>query len=265
MKSCSDRGDLQLVQLQSVGRIGEKVAAFSCHNRRFMEALVVISADPGEKDVARFVKGAFMSRFDLSCGPIPAAKYPADFVSEEQSNTIALMSTLQLNAAKEGIATTILTFDDIETIGIGTLGRVSTIGFYSLIVFLSISAPRRLSENVDKILKLLVDFNTRLKNTNVAQDSLVKELFTESCKILEPSREESRAAEEIDSPRLDDSIMKIVSLVTPLISDYQNVIETSGIPLIESIVELMGNLLLLAASFCSLHSCSSLCDLLFKI
>lgn len=92
---------------------------------------------------SRYVKGVFISRFDLSSGPTPITRYPAGFLAKAQANQLAMQSMIQLNTTKGKTAGIVITMDEIEAIGFGTLGSLPALGYYSFIVFFSIRAPKR--------------------------------------------------------------------------------------------------------------------------
>lgn len=224
-----------------------------------------MAADTFNTMPSRYVKGVFISRFDLSFGPTPMTRYPADFIAEAQANQLAMQSMVQLNTSKGKTVDIVLTMDEIEAIGFGTLGSLPTLGYYSFIVFFSIRAPRVVSDRIDKVLDFLAGFNAKLRDRLNLDESFAKEIFTETCRLLDLDIEQQRAHEGTRLSEQDRLIMKIVGAMKPVLDIDLKTIEALDIPLAHNLKVLLDRLNLVATSLSLPNSSASLRDLLFAI
>jgi hypothetical protein len=224
-----------------------------------------LAAKPIRIVPSRYVKGVFASRFDLSFGPTPIARYPLDFLNEVQANQLAMQSMVQLNTSKGRTVDIILTMDDLEAIGFGILGTLRTLGYYSLIVFLDIRAPKQVSDRIDDLMGFLTGFNTKLSNRNNPDDTFAKEIFEETCSqldLLEPHQPSPRNNQILEQDRL---IMRIVNAMKPVAEMDLKTIEALDIPLAHNLKVLLERLSVVATSHNLPYSLVSLRDLLFEI
>lgn len=212
-----------------------------------------------------YVKGVFISRFDLSFGPKPITRYPADFISEAQANQLAMQSMVQLNSSRGKTIDIVLTLDDIEAIGFGTLGSLPILGHYSFIIFFSVRAPKLLSDNVDRVLGFLAGFNAKLADRTNPDDSFAKEIFAETCRLLDKELEQQRTQVSKYILEQDKLIMRIAGAMKPVLETDLETIETLDIPLAHNLRVLLDRLNLVATSLNLSNSSSSLRDLLFEV
>jgi hypothetical protein len=214
--------------------------------------------------LSKYVKGVFISRFDLSFGPTPIARYPADFIGEGQANQLAMQSMVQLNTSKGKTVDIVLTMDDLEAIGFGILGSLSSLGYYSLIVFFSIRAPKQVSDMIDDVLGFLGGFNTKLVDHGNPDDSFAREIFEEICRQLDLG-ERRRSPQNRMLLEQDRLIMRIVGAMKPVAEMDLRTIESLDIPLAHSLKVLLERLNLVATSLNLPYSLVSLRDMLFEI
>jgi hypothetical protein len=214
---------------------------------------------------SRYVKGVFISRFDLSFGPTPVARFPPDFIGEGQANQLAMQSMVQLNTSKGKTVDIVLTMDDLEAIGFGILGSLPSLGYYSLIVFFSIRAPRQVSDKINDVLGFLAGFNNRLVNRSDPDDSFAKEIFEETCSQLDLSYAHQPTPENSLILEQDKLIMRIVGAMKPVAEMDLGTIEALDIPLAHNLKVLLERLDLVATSLNMPYSLVSLRDLLFEI
>ncbi|WXG44566.1 MAG: hypothetical protein WED04_11130 [Promethearchaeati archaeon SRVP18_Atabeyarchaeia-1] len=213
---------------------------------------------------SRYVKGVFISRFDLSSGPTPITRYPAGFLAEAQANQLAMQSMIQLNTTKGKTAGIVITMDEIEAIGFGTLGSLPALGYYSFIVFFSIRAPKLVSDKIDEIVDFLAGFNAKLADSCNPDDSFAKEIFAETCRLLDLDSGQSAQEGTLISEQ-DNLIMKIVGAMKPVVEMDLKTIEALDIPLAHNLKVLLDRLNLVATSLNLPYSSTSLRDLLFEI
>jgi hypothetical protein len=214
---------------------------------------------------SRYVKGVFISKFDLSFGPKPISKYPFDFVNEAQANQLAMQSMVQLNSSKGKTVDVVLTLDDIEAIGFGTLGSLPTLGHYSFIVFFGIRAPKLVSERIDKVLGFLAAFNAKLADCANPDDSFAKEIFVETCRLLDAELEKQHAHPTKRISKQDNLIMRIVDAMKPILETDFETLEKLDIPLAHSLKVLLDRLNQVATRLNLSKSASSLRDLLLYV
>jgi hypothetical protein len=188
---------------------------------------------------SRYVKGVSVSKFDLSFGPTPITRYPADFMSDEQSNRLAVQSMIQLNTSKGKTVRIMLTVDEIEAIGIGMLGSLSEIGFYSVIVFLSQKAPRGVSESVSKIFDLLTSFNENLVDSGIVDESSARDLYSETCGLLSEASEEDSIELTSGPHQLGDIVAKIGGAMRSFIPSDWYAIASRDMRLIDNLADLI--------------------------
>ncbi len=224
-----------------------------------------MSAAPLDTVRRKYVKGVFVSKFDLSYGPTPIARYPADFISKEQSDKLAMHSMIQLNTTKGKTVTTMLTFDDIEAVGIGTLGSLPLIGFYSVIVFFSLDSPRYVKNKIGKILESLDRINERLANCGIVDDHFAKEAFEESVQLLDGCDVQSNAMKQANPSELDYIVAKMVEVMTSSIKCDLEVIASVDMHFVDSLSELIDCLDRVSASRGQSSVPAHLANLLFEI
>ena len=192
---------------------------------------------------SNYVKGIFISKFDLSLGPKPITRYPTDFITEEQANQLAMQSMVQLNSSKGRTVDIVLTLDDIDAIGFGTLGTLPTLGNYSFIVFFDIKAPRIVSERISKILVFLADLNAKLVDCPNPDDSFAEEVYTDTCRMLDKEFEQQhRVRVSKRSMKQVDLVMGIVGAMKPVIEKDFATIKAMGAPLARSLKGLLNRL-----------------------
>jgi hypothetical protein len=196
---------------------------------------------------------------------MPITRYPADFITEAQANQIAMQSMVQLNTSKGKTVGIVLTMDDIEAIGFGTLGSLPALGYYSFIVFFGIRAPKQVSDKIDMVIDFLAGFNAKLADRGNPDASFAKEIFAETCRLLDLNSEQERAKEGTLISQQDSLIMRIVGAMKPVVEMDLETIEALDIPLAHSLKVLVDRLNLVATSLNLPNSSSSLRDLLFEI
>jgi hypothetical protein len=224
-----------------------------------------LAGKPSSIVPSRYVKGVFISRFDLSFGPTPIARYPADFIGQAQANQLAMQSMVQLNSSKGETVDIVLTMDELEAIGFGILGSLPSLGFYSVIVFFSIRAPKQVSDRIDKVLGLLAGFKAKLANSGIPDDSFAKEIFEEICRQLNLADEHQRTADGGLMMEQDELVVRIANAVKPVAETDLKTIESLDIPLAHSLKVLLERLNIVATSLNLPLSSVSLRDLLFEI
>jgi hypothetical protein len=176
-----------------------------------------------------------------------------------------MQSMVQLNTSKGKTVDIVLTMDDLEAIGFGILGSLPSLGFYSMIVFFGIRAPKQVSDGIDKILSFLASFRTKLENSGIPDDSFAKEIFEEICTQLNLADEHQRAGEGGLIMEQDELIMRIVDAMKPVAETDLKTIESLDIPLAHSLKVLLERLNVVATSHNLPLSSVSLRDLLFEI
>jgi hypothetical protein len=206
----------------------------------------------GNATLVKCVKGAVLCRFDLSFGPVPVIGYPLDFVSAEQSNKIAMRSMLRLSAAQGKTMVTLSTFDEMGAMGLGLLGRLPTVGFYSLVVFFDVNVPECVSDSIEKVESLLVSMNTKIPQQDTAFNNFVKQVFIEIQELVKQFSEEPTTF-KLECPKeLEDEVGKLTNQIEAVIGDYQR----SGSPLhkqfADNAIEVIRNLGLLSIK-CNRH------------
>jgi hypothetical protein len=229
---------------------------------KVQKELAAKSPDPSPN---RYVKGVSISKFDLSFGPTPITRYPADFISDEQSNRLAVQSMIQLNTSKGKRVSIMLTVDEIEAIGIGMLGSLSGIGFYSVIIFFSQKAPRSVSESVGKIFNLLTTFNANLVDSGIVDESSARDLYSKTCRLLSEGREEDHVDLTSGLPELGDIVAKIGGAMRSLIPSDLRAIALEDMRLVDSLADLIGCLNRASVEASSSGFSKGLDDVLFEI
>jgi hypothetical protein len=224
-----------------------------------------LTAESLDKTSSNYVKGVFISKFDLSFGPKPITRYPADFIAEAHANELAMQSMVQLNSSKGKTVDIVLTVDDIEAIGFGTLGSLPTLGHYSLIVFFDIRAPKPVSDSVDKVLSFFADFNAKLADCPNPDDSFAKQIFGDTCELLNRELELKRARMGNRLHEQDDLIVKIVHALKPVLETDLDTIKAIDIPLAHNLRVLLDRLNQVATSLNLPDSVTILRDLLFEM
>jgi hypothetical protein len=224
--------------------------------------LATKSPDPS---LSRYVKGVSISMFDLSFGPTPITRYPADFMSDEQSNRLAVQSMIQLNTSRGKTASIMLTVDEIEAIGIGMLGSLSAIGYYSVIIFFSQKAPKAVSESVRKIFNLLTNFNANLVHSGLIDETSARDLYSETCGLLSEKCEEDYVEQTSDLPELGEIVAKIGGAMRSLIPSDLRAIALEDMHLVDNLADLMNCLNRASAEFSSSSFSKGLDDILFEI
>jgi hypothetical protein len=229
---------------------------------KVQKELAAKSSDPSP---SRYVKGVSISKFDLSFGPTPITRYPADFMSDEQSNRLAVQSMIQLNTSKGKTVSIMLTVDEIEAVGIGMLGSLSGIGFYSVIIFFSQKAPRGVSESVAKVFHVLTSFNANLVDSGIVDESSARDLYSETCGLLSEGREEDYVEQTSDLPELGDIVAKIGGAMRSLIPSDLRTIASRDMRLVDNLADLINCLNRASAGFGSSDFSKGLDDILFEI
>jgi hypothetical protein len=211
------------------------------------------------------VKGAVLCRFDLSFGPVPVIGYPPDFMSTEQSNKIAMRSMLRLSAVQGRTTVTLSTFDELGTMGLGILGRLPTVGFYSLVVFFDVNVPECVSNSFEKVESLLVTMNSKIPQQDAALNSFVKQVFTEIQELVEQISKES-TMDGLDWPKeLEDEIGKVTNQIEVVIGDYQKLGSPLHKQFAENAIEVIRNLSLLSIKYNRHLIARSLTNLLIQL
>jgi hypothetical protein len=224
-----------------------------------------LSTKSSDPSTSRYVKGVSISKFDLSFGPTPITRYPADFMSDEQSNRLAVQSMIQLNTSKGKTVRIMLTVDEIEAVGIGMLGSLSGIGFYSVIVFFSQKAPRSVSESVGKIFDLLASFNANLVDSGIVDESSARDLYSKTCGLLSEVGEEDHVDQTSNAPQLGDIVAKIGGAMRSLIPSDLRAIASRDMRLVDNMADLANSLNQVSAGSSSSGFYKDLVDILFEI
>lgn len=220
------------------------------------------SPDPS---TSRYVKGVSISKFDLSFGPTPITRYPADFISDEQSNRLAVQSMIQLNTSKGKTVSIMLTVDEIEAIGIGMLGSLSGIGFYSVIIFFNQNAPRGVSESIGMVFELLKTFNANLVDGRIVGESSAADLYSQTCRLLSEVHEEDHGEQAKGLPHLGDIVARIGGAVRSLIASDLRAIAAQDKHLVDNLAELISCMYQASAGFGTSSCSEGLDDVLFEI
>jgi len=224
-----------------------------------------LGVNSGNVRMPNCVKGVVLCRFDLSFGPVPVIGYPPDFVTAEQSNRIAMRSMLRLSAGQEKAAVTFSTFDEIGVIGLGILGRLPTVGFYSLVVFFDLNVPKCISDEIDKVKSLLADINTEFPQQETAMNGFVKKVFVETQELVEQIAREATVVKQYLTRELEDGINGVASQVMLLIDECQKMNARPQKQFIENVREVASNLSLLAIKYDQLRAAQSSIDLLTRL
>jgi len=211
------------------------------------------------------VKGVVLCKFDLSFGPVPMIAYPADFMTAEQSNKVAMRSMLRLNAAQGKTGVTLSTLDEMGTMGLGLLGKVDTVGFYSFVVFFDINVPRCVSNNIDKVISLLTDINAKFPRHDDALNTFVKQIFMETQELVDQIARDSATEEQHSSKELQQEIRKVTDQITLVIEEYEKMDMRPHRQLADDIMEVVSSLSLVALKYGYYRPAESLANLLMQI
>ena len=215
---------------------------------------------------SNYVKGVFISKFDLSLGPKPITRYPTDFITEEQANQLAMQSMVQLNSSKGKTVDIVLTLDDIEAIGFGTLGTLPSLGNYSFIVFFDMKAPRIVSERISQVLAFLAGLNAKLVDCSNPEDSFAQEVYIDTCEMLDKElRQHRRVRISKRSLKQANLVKRIVSALRPVIEKDLATIKAIDASLACSLEELLNSLNDVATSLNLSDSQLNLRDLLLRV
>ncbi|WXG47032.1 MAG: hypothetical protein WED05_10295 [Candidatus Atabeyarchaeum deiterrae] len=188
------------------------------------------------------VKGVFVSRFDVAYGPKPVARYPPDFIAEDQSNRLAIHSMVQLNASKGKQVIVMLTIDDLEAIGIGTLGKLPSLAFYSLIILLGLNAPEDASDKLKDVLSVLVRSNEKILRDGRTDDLLAKEVYEDCCRLFGQDNEQKSAHQTAYPPEVSNMVEKMVEAVSSVVNEDLLVLASTDMHLVWNLKELVGSL-----------------------
>jgi hypothetical protein len=248
----------------SLGETDESKIALG-YRRLESRGLAELAADSSNAMLSRYVKGVFVSKFDLSFGPKPISRYPVDFITDGQANQLAMQSMLQLNSSKGKTVSIVLTLEDIEAIGFGTLGNLPTLGHFSFIVFFDIKSPKIISQRIDKVLAFLADLNTKLADCANPDDSFAEEVFNNTCGMFDREFKQQQAHSGERPLSHADLIMKIVDAMEPVIKTDLKTIKALDAPLAHSLTMLLNGINEVATSLNLSNSSSSLRNLLLQV
>jgi hypothetical protein len=227
--------------------------------------LLDLGVASGNVVLRKYVRGAILCKFDLSFGPVPVIGYPPDFMSAEQLNKIAMRSMLRLSAAQGKTTVTLSTFDEMGIMELGILGRLPTVGFYALVVFLDINVPKFVSDSIEKVESLLVNMNSKIPQEDAALNSFVKQVFIEIQELVDQIAKASNVDEREWSKELEDGIGNMANRIKLVIDDYH----TLGLPLhkqlADNCIEVTRNLILLSVKHNRHLIVQSLVDLLIQL
>jgi hypothetical protein len=172
---------------------------------------------------------------------------------------------IQLNTSKGKTVSIMLTVDEIEAVGIGMLGSLSGIGFYSVIIFFSQKAPRGVYESVQRVFNLLTRFNANLADSGIVNESSARELYSETCGLLSEGCEEDHVEQTSDFPEFGDIVAKISGATRSLIPNELRTIASHDMGLVDNLADMI-NCLNRASTRSSLSGISKgLDDILFEI
>jgi hypothetical protein len=173
---------------------------------------------------------------------------------------------VQLNSSKGKTVDIVLTLDDIDAIGFGTLGTLPSLGNYSFIVFFDIKAPRIVSERISQVLAFLSDLNAKLMDCPNPEDKFAEEVYTDTCKMLDKEFRQHRRVRVPKCPlRQANLVKRLVGALRPVIEKDLLTIKAMDASLACRLEELLNRLNEVATSLNLPDSQLNLHNLLLRV